>query len=261
MFQKYSTYPPTFFIALHFANTALIPLATRSVPASESYLLLTREIYQAPALEHIVLTIPILVHIASGIGLRNIRAYRRARLYGAETRAQRHLLKSYPRVSLQARLGYLLVPLIGSHVLINRVTPLMVDGGSSGIGLGYVAHGFARSPVFSNLYYLLFVAVGVWHIVGGWAAWMGWKITTVRTEQNRNKGSLEGYLEGNLQNEQRARRQRRTKWMVYGIAAVGSSIWLAGALGIIGRAGAGAAWEAKTWDDIYSQVPAIGAWL
>ena len=50
-------------------------------------------------------------------------------------------------MSLQARLGYLLVPLLGTHVLVNRVTPLMIDGGSSGIGLGYISHGFARSPV------------------------------------------------------------------------------------------------------------------
>ncbi|KAF7593040.1 RNA methyltransferase tRNA(m5U54)methyltransferase [Aspergillus hancockii] len=103
--QKYSSYPPTLFFALHVANTSLFPLATRSVPDSEPYLLLTRPIYQSPGLEHVILTIPILIHVASGIVLRNIRSYRRARLYGAETRSQRHLLNFWPRVSLQARLG------------------------------------------------------------------------------------------------------------------------------------------------------------
>lgn len=207
-----------------------------------------------------VLTIPIVVHIASGIALRNIRSSRRARLYGAETRSQRYSLYFWPRMSLQARLGYALGPLIGAHVLVNRITPLMVDGGSSGIGLGYVAHGFARSPVFWNIYYLLFVAVGVWHIVGGWAAWMGWRVTTARKDQRGKKGSLEGYL-GYPESETRAKRQRKMWWIVNGIATVGASIWLAGALGIIGRSGEGSSWEANGWNEIYSHVPVIGAWL
>lgn len=163
-------------------------------------------------------------------------------------------------MTLQARLGYLLVPLLGTHVLVNRLTPLMVEGGSSGVGLGYVAHGFTRSPVFWNIYYALFVAAGVWHIVGGWASWMGWRVTTVRKE-HRSKGSLEGYLGEAALNEQRDRRQRRTRWAVYGMAAVGTAVWLAGALGIIGRARAGAGWEAKSWNEIYRQVPVIGDWL
>ncbi|KAJ5692045.1 hypothetical protein N7462_001468 [Penicillium macrosclerotiorum] len=257
--QRYSTYPPTAFFILHLANTSLIPLITRSVPASEPYLLLTRPLYQAPGVEHLVLTVPILAHVVSGIVLRNMRASRRARLYGAETRAQRNLLSFWPRVSLQAKTGYLLVPLIGLHVLLNRVTPLMVEGGSSGVGLGYVAHGIARSPVFWNIFYLLFVSASVWHFVGGWATWMGWRVTTARTERS-TKGSLEGYL-GYPENQDRAKRQRKLWWMVNGIAAVGCALWLAGALGIVGRAGEGSGWEAQGWNEMYSQVPVIGEWL
>lgn len=256
--QKYSTYPPTLFFALHFFNTSLVPLATRSVPASENYLLLTRPIYQSPGLEHVILTIPVLAHIASGIVLRNIRASRRARLYGTETSDQSYLWSFWPKMNLQARLGYILVPLLGTHVLVNRVVPLMIDGGSSGIGLGYVAHGFARSPVFWNIFHLLFVATGVWHFIGGWATWMGWRVTTTRSERT-NKGSLGGHLVD--PKSQRARRQRRMWWVVNGIAAMGATIWLAGALGVIGRAGEGSAWEAKSWNEMYSRVPIIGEWL
>lgn len=258
--QQYSTYPPTAFFVLHFANTSLIPLVTRSVPASEPYLLLTRPVYQAPGLEHIVLTVPILAHIASGIALRNIRGSRRARLYGAETRSQRHLLSFWPRISFQARSGYFLAPLLGAHVLVNRLTPLIIEGGSSGVGLGYVAHGFARSPVFWHVFYLVFVAAGMWHFVGGWATWTGWRVTTARRERGSNKGSLEGYL-GHPENPERTKKQRKMWWVVNGIAAVGASIWLAGAFGIIGRAGQGAGWEANGWNEIYSQVPGIGEWL
>ncbi|PLB44664.1 N2,N2-dimethylguanosine tRNA methyltransferase [Aspergillus steynii IBT 23096] len=258
--QKYSTYPPTLFLLLHFANTSLIPLATRSVPDSDTYLLLTRPVYQAPSLEHLVLTIPGLVHVASGIALRSIRSSRRARLYGVESRSQRSMLSFWPRVSLQAQLGYALVPLLGFHVLVNRVAPLIHDGGSSGVGLGYVAHAFTRNPVFWNAYYLALVAVGVWHIIGGWAAWMGWRVTTVRRERMHKKGSLEGYLK-QPENEQRSRRQRKMWWTVNGLAAVGASIWLAGALGIVGRSEQGSGWEVNGWNEIYNRVPIIGSWL
>jgi len=40
--QQYSTYLFSAFSTAHIANTSIIPLVTRSVPASESFLLLTR---------------------------------------------------------------------------------------------------------------------------------------------------------------------------------------------------------------------------
>ncbi|KAF5865839.1 hypothetical protein ETB97_001905 [Aspergillus alliaceus] len=258
--QKYSTYPPTLFFALHFANTSLFPLATRSVPDSETYLLLTRPIYQSPGLEHVILTVPLLVHIASGIVLRSIRSTRRARLYGAETRSQRSSLTFWPRMSWQARLGYSLVPLLGTHVLVNRATPLIVDGGSSGVGLGYVAHGIARSPVFWNIYYVFFVAVGTWHVIGGWAAWMGWRVTTARRERGNKKDHIEGYL-GYIRGEERIKREKKRWWVVNGVAAVGAAVWLAGALGVIARGGQSSGWEANGWNEIYKQVPVLGSWL
>lgn len=258
--QRYSTYPPSMFIALHAANTSIIPLIMRSVPASEKYLLLTRPTYQAPSLEHFVLTVPIIAHIASGIALRSMRARRRAKLYGAETRMQRYLIRSWPMPSLQARLGYALVPLLGTHIAVNRLIPLTVDGGSSGVGLGYVAHGFARSPIFWNIFYTLFVAVSVWHVVGGWANWMGHRVTTARTERGRGRGSQGGIL-GVMESKDEARRRRTIRWIVHGIAALGTAIWLAGGLGIVARGGRGLGWEATSWDNLYRQVPLIGEWL
>ena len=258
--QRYSTYPPTLFFALHFANTSLFPLATRSVPDSETYLLLTRPIYQSPGLEHVILTVPILIHIASGITLRNLRSSRRARLYGAETRVQRYSLNFWPRMSLQARLGYCFVPFLGAHVLVNRITPLIADGGSSGVGLGYVAHGIARNPVFWNVYYVTLAAVGMWHIVGGWGAWMGWRVTTAQKERGYKKCSMESYL-GHTESEEQVKRKRKMWWIVNGVAALGTTVWLAGALGIIGRGGQGSGWEASGWNEIYKQVPIFGPWL
>ncbi|KAH8689799.1 S-adenosyl-L-methionine-dependent methyltransferase [Talaromyces proteolyticus] len=226
--QRYSTYPPTVFFALHAANTSLIPLVTRSVPSSESFLLLTRPIYQSPSLEPLMVALPICAHIASGLSLRSIRARRRARMYGAESRSQRHLIKSWPVPSLQAKLGYAMIPLLSLHVGINRAIPLQIDGGSSSVGLGYVAHGFARSPFLWNLFYILFVATSVWHMVGGLATWMGIRVTTVRTERDQTHKT--GIL-GETRPDQQKR--RKNKWLVHGIAALTTAIWLAGGLGIL----------------------------
>ena len=206
-----------------------------------------------------ILTIPAITHVAAGIALRNIRGSRRARLYGAEVRAQRKQLSFWPRLSLQARTGYIITPLIGLHVLVNRFTPVMVEGGSSSIGLGYIAHGVARRPVFWNIFYALLATASVWHFVGGWATWMGWRVTTTRQERG-SKGSLGGYL-GYPATQDPSKRQRKMWWMVNGTAAVGAAFWLAGALGIVGRAGAGAGWEAQGWNELYRQVPVIGNWL
>ncbi|KAL4780490.1 hypothetical protein BJX76DRAFT_46089 [Aspergillus varians] len=259
-FQRYSTYPPTLFTALHFVNTSLIPIATRSVPESDNYLLLTRPIYQSPVFEHLMLTIPILTHIASGIALRNIRSSRRARLYGAETRDQRYALSFWPRMSLQARLGYAFAPLLATHVLVNRIAPIMVDGGSSSVSLSFVAHGIARSRVFWVTYYHVFVFVGVYHILGGVASWMGWRITTTRKPRGSKKCSLEGHL-GYAESEQHVKRRKRMWWNFNRIAGLGACVWLAGAIWVIGNGGEGSGWEAKGWNEIYSQVPVIGGWL
>ncbi|KAL4972441.1 hypothetical protein BDW66DRAFT_144149 [Aspergillus desertorum] len=258
--QRYSTYPPIFFAVLHFANTSLIPIATRSVPESDNYLLLTRPIYQSPSLEHVILTMPVLTHIASGIALRNIRSSRRARLYGAETRDQRYALSFWPRMSLQARLGYVFAPLLASHVFVNRVMPIMIDGGSSSISLSFVAHGIARNRVFWVTYYHIFVFVGVYHILGGLASWMGWRITTARKTRGSKKGTLEGGL-GHTESDQHVKRRKKMWWNFNKIAALGACVWLAGALWIVGNGGEGSGWEAKGWNEIYNQVPVIGSWL
>ncbi|KAL5335668.1 N2,N2-dimethylguanosine tRNA methyltransferase [Aspergillus crustosus] len=256
--QRYSTCPPTLFAMLHFANTSLIPIVTRSVPESDSYLLLTRPIYQSPSLEHVILTVPILAHIAAGIALRNIRSSRRARLYGAETRDQRYTLPFWPRMSLQARLGYAFAPLLATHVLVNRLLPVMVDGGSSSISLSYVAHGIARNRVFWITYYHIFVFVGVYHIIGGLATWMGWRITTTRKPRGGKKGILEGHL-GPTESDQHIKRRKRLWWTFNKVAALGACVWLAGALWVVGNGGEGSGWEARRWNEIYSQVPVIGS--
>ncbi|EFR05511.1 hypothetical protein MGYG_08526 [Nannizzia gypsea CBS 118893] len=264
--QKYSTYPPTIFLGLHFTNTALIPLATRSVADSETFLLLTRPIYQAPGLEPLIVYLPILAHVTSGVILRYLRQSRRAQQFGAETREQRRAIKSAGRpASVQAMLGYAMIPLLGSHILVNRLVPLYIDGGSSGVGLGYVAHGIARSPWFMGACYAALTGIGVWHVVGGWAWWFGWRevLVTRRAAPGGSSSSLGangGYLGSRKGTELYQRKQRR-RWIVNGLSLVGTALWFAGGLGVIGAGGLAVGWEAKAWDALYSQVPLVGALL
>ncbi|KAI5303611.1 3-oxoacyl-[acyl-carrier-protein] synthase [Ascosphaera pollenicola] len=169
--QKYSTIGPSIFLGLHLANTSIIPLVTRSIPESESYLLLTREIYQAPGFEHAILTVPVIAHVLSGTLRRALRQRRHNRLFGTAPGKKSTSLKP----SLQGKFGYALVSLLGTHALINRVVPLYVDGGSSSVGLGYVSYGLQKAPWSMSLGYIALVGATAWHVVGGTALYFGWR--------------------------------------------------------------------------------------
>ncbi|KGQ07367.1 hypothetical protein BBAD15_g7319 [Beauveria bassiana D1-5] len=71
--QRYSSYAMSVFTTLHLA-------AQRSVAASETYLLMTREIYQTPLLEPLLVAAPAALHVGAGIALRLLR--RRANMHG-----------------------------------------------------------------------------------------------------------------------------------------------------------------------------------
>ncbi|KAL1956691.1 hypothetical protein VTO42DRAFT_6941 [Malbranchea cinnamomea] len=261
--QKLSTGAPTIFFALHVTNTSLIPLATQSVSSSEPFLLLTRPIYQSPVCEPLLLTVPLLLHVASGLGIRYIRLSRRARLYGAETREERRALRKDKSLSVQSRLGYVLAPLLGVHVLVNRLVPIWVDGGSSGVGLGYVAHGFAQAPWLWRTYYIALVGAGVWHITYGWAYYLGWRDAARGVEEQKKgqtTGANGGYL-GSVAGSEVLRQRKRRRRILNGLVIAGTALWLAGGLGVIGTGGLGDAWEAKHWDMIYSKIPLLGRYL
>ena len=129
---------------------------------------------------------------------------------------------------------------------MNRWLPLWLEGGSSGVGLRYVAHGVAKHPLIANLGYVALVGVGSWHFVGGAAKWL--------------RVSEEFVTEGG--DDGRVRRKRRG-WVVDGVAAVVAGVWMLGGLGVVGRGGKGVGtrWEVRAWDEIYRNVPVFGGWL
>ncbi|KAF2665797.1 hypothetical protein BT63DRAFT_459373 [Microthyrium microscopicum] len=241
--QKYSTYAFSIFATFHITNTAIIPLITQSVPASEPYLLLTRPYYQARPFEPLLVAGPLFVHVASGLALRVYRRQQSKRRYGAESREDRKRLR-WPPVSGISALGFVAVPLVMGHMLASRVVPMWLEGGSANVGLEYISHGFAKHPAVSFTGFSVLVSTVVWHITWGWARWLSWTPAQVTT------GGSEGQI------------TRKRRWYaVNGVALVTTAIWLAGGLGIVGRGGETLGWQAKIYDQIYQSIPVVGKWF
>jgi hypothetical protein len=243
--QKYATVGPSIYLTLHYTNTALIPLFTQSLSKSDNLLLLTRPYYQSFPLEPLLIFAPVVAHVASGIALRVYRRRQTARRHGAETHQDRRSIP-WPKLSLTSALGYALYPMFVAHVLVNRLTPQKVDGGSSGVGLRFFAYGVSRHPYLANMGYAAMLCVASWHFVGGAAKYL--------------RVSREYVTDGG---DYGARRRRRRGWIVNAVSAVVAGAWIAGGLGVVGRAkgGAWAGWEVANWDRIYQAVPVVGRWM
>lgn len=235
--QKYSSYAFGVFTTFHIANTSLIPLATRSVPEANRYLLLTRPYYQSALAEPLVVALPLLAHVTSGVALRLYRRRQALQRYGAETRTDKRSIP-WPALSGTSLLGYALVPLASFHVWTTRILPMYMHGDSSLISLSYISHGFATHPFVSFAGFTALVGTGVWHFAWGVAHWMGWKPNQV-SPYSENK-TLE---------------KKRRWYGINGVAAVVAAMWLAGSLGVVGRAGKTIGWIGKEFDELYSYIP------
>ena len=235
--QKYSSYVFTVYASIHLTNTSIIPLLTRSVPASEPYLLLTRPYYQSFPFEPLLITLPIATHILSGLALRIHRRNANLARYGASTlsvssRLERRL-KVWPTVSWSSISGFVLAPLVIGHAFTNRLLPWIYEGGSSGVGLGFVSHGFAKHPVVSWMGYVALVGVAAGHFVWGVARWNGWVPV------------------GN------SKKAKRRWWIINGISAGLAALWMAGGLGIVARGGKADGWVGKGYDSLYAKIPLL----
>ncbi|KAI9820294.1 MAG: hypothetical protein M1827_005916 [Pycnora praestabilis] len=241
--HKYSSYTFSIFLAFHVTNTSIIPIVTRSLSTSDTYLLLTRPYYQSPLAEPLIIILPLLAHITSGIALRLYRRRQLAEWYGADTKAERRRLP-WPKLSGTSALGYALIPLVAGHAFVNRIIPLWVEGGSSSIGLQYVAHGFAKHPAVAFAGYAVLVGTAAWHVVWGWAKWLGVNPSQV----------VEGGPEGVL-------RRKRRWYGVNVVSVVVAGVWMAGGLGVVGRGGEVTGWLGREYDELYRRVPIVGRWI
>lgn len=246
------------FTSLHLTNVSLIPAVTRSVPGSETYLLMTREIYQTTFTEPLLVALPVLAHIGSGVALRLLRYGQNKRRYGGATPAMYALHRSradtngsqsiriWPQLSYISISGYAFTVFYSAHVFMNRVLPLAVEGDSSNIGLGYVAHGFARHPALARIAYLGLIAVGSGHMVWGLAKWLGSAPSTSGWQANAKAGALV---------DKATRKQRKRKWLSVQAAVLGSVLaWAVGGMAVVSRGGLQDGWLGKVYDDLFSRV-------
>lgn len=240
--QKYSSYAFTVFTSFHFANIAIIPLATRSVLESNRYLLLTRPYYQSALTEPLLVGIPLVAHVTSGIALRLYRRRQTLQRYGAETRTDKRTIP-WPALSGTSALGYALIPVAGFHVWTTRILPLYAHGDSSLINLSYISHGFALHPVVSFAGFSALVGIGVFHLAWGAAKWLGLAPSQVKNEESQKQFA------------------RKRRWyIINGISAAVTALWLAGGLGVIGRDGKVPGWVGKEYDELYKYIPFIARW-
>ncbi|KAI0441116.1 hypothetical protein F4803DRAFT_524624 [Xylaria telfairii] len=252
--QRYSSYTFTLFAGLHLANTSLIPLVYRSVPYSEPFLLLARELYQTRFAEPLLVGLPILAHVVSGFAIRVLRRNQNKRWYHGDghpglwglvssklslssSSTSRGSFRIWPVFSNIATSGYLFAVLVTSHVAMNRVLPLVVDGDSSNIGLAYVAHGFARHPSSAYVAYALLLTVGAGHMVWGMARWL-------------NLSPPANWKKITFDKPTRSRR-RRAWWAIQATTLSLAAVWAAGGLGVVAQAGPAQGWLGTVYNGIY----------
>ncbi|KAI6780523.1 uncharacterized protein J7T54_000163 [Emericellopsis cladophorae] len=253
--QKYSSYAMNTFFALHITNVSILPAITGSADASETYLLMTREIYQTAITEPLLVALPAILHIGSGIALRLVRRSQNVQRYGTTTPgfwavgSHRKRMSPWPEMSYISLSGYALSFFYSAHVLVNRILPLAVEGDSSNIGLAYVAHGFARSPWISGIGYAGLIGLSAGHIVWGSAKWLNLAPSTRGWLQRRNG------IEASAVVDKKTRKERRRKWLaVQGVAALVAGLWAVGGLGVVARAGASDGWIGKLYDGMFMRI-------
>lgn len=243
--QRYSSITFSIFTSIHFANTSLIPLVTRSAPASETYLLQARELYQTSLSEPLLVAAPVLAHVASGLALRLLRRSQNARRYAndAAITAGRPGVRIWPRVSWISASGYAFAVFFAAHVALNRVVPLVVEGDSSDIGLAYVAHGFARHAAVSTVGYVGLLAAGCGHMVWGAAKWLG------IAPPSPSRGDAHQFVDA------RTEKARRRVWLgINATSAAVALVWAAGGLGVVARGGLSPGWVGKLYDGMFASV-------
>lgn len=229
--------------------------------ASESYLLLAREIYQTQLSEPLLVALPIAAHVASGIAIRLLRRSQNLKRYGGATPGgailplhRRQTSSSskqriWPPLSWISCSGYVFTLAVGLHAFVNRVLPLAVEGDSANIGLAYVSHGFARHPVISWVAYGGLLVVGCGHMVWGWAKWFGLA---------QRAGWRAPAPTGNVRVDREVKKRRRRVWYaVNGVAVLVTGLWAAGGLGVVARGGPARGWVAKVYDGLFDRIPLL----
>ncbi|KAK6341735.1 hypothetical protein TWF696_008800 [Orbilia brochopaga] len=160
--QRLSSYAFTGFLGIHFATTGILPLISL-LETAENSLILSRVLYQNRFLEPTLVVGSLGVHVLSGVALRIIQRVRQYRRYDRIV-----WIKDLDLVHLT---GYALIPTVMVHFGIVRGLPLVIDGGSEGIGISFIAHGFSVFRYISWTVYGSLATLGAYHAVQGLSRW------------------------------------------------------------------------------------------
>ncbi|KAK6357815.1 hypothetical protein TWF730_007173 [Orbilia blumenaviensis] len=163
--QQISSYIFTGFLGIHWFTTGIFPLFG-DAEATDSSLLLSRVIYQNDVIEPCLVLGSVGAHIVSGVALRIIRRVKQYNKYGR--------VIWFRDLGILQGSGYLLIPMVAIHFSIVRLLPLIRDGGSESIGIGFLAHGFVQLKYLSWFMYPALAIVGTFHVAQGWARWKGY---------------------------------------------------------------------------------------
>ncbi len=112
------------------------------------------------------------------------------------------------------------------------------------MNLSYVSHAFAKHPAISFTGFTALIGVGVWHITWGWAKWLA-----LTPDQTTATGG-----------ERQVVKKRRW-YVINGVAAAVTALWMAGGFGVVGRGGEAPGWVGRGFDEMYRSVPIIGRWM
>src|SRR5690606_33275846 len=135
--------------------------------------------------------------------------------------------KFWGGVNRQTLAGYALVPLVLGHSVVNRVLPLVMEGGSSGIGVDFVGHGYTLGAQWGYWgswdWYAGLVTLGGYHFVYGMA-----KFLRIR------------------------RSERLAKWLKMSVVGVVGA-WLGG-LVVVVKAGRAGGIVGRQYDKLYNSL-------
>lgn len=121
---------------------------------------------------------------------------------------------------------------------------MWVEGGSSGIGLDFVGHGVALNRAVGFVGFAALVGVAGWHVVWGWARWLGFAPDQV------GGGAGETRLKG-----------KRRWWVINGVSLGVVIAWAAGGIGIVARGGKVGGWVGRNYDAMYRELPIVKDWI
>lgn len=193
----------TTFLVTHLSSTALATLG--GIELANKTIILGRVYYQNRFLEPIVVFGSLFGHIIAGaakFGIRKYWKYKKQdqRKLAGEVRVKvekkiteeadehggirqktttktittisgSHITRALTFTGLYHKAsGYILIPIILGHVVLNRALPRRHFGDSSMINLSYVRVALKRWPYTSYLGLIALISIGVYHVVSGFPA-------------------------------------------------------------------------------------------